>query len=525
MEVPQLESYMPKECLKKMKPKEKKRQNVINELFHTEKSHVRNLKVMYNVIYTRMHQDYPKDFVDFLFPNLDQMVEIHAELNNKFKAKKKSCENFVVDDFSDILVEHFTKEKGDRFKNVCATFCEKQSQALERLKVKQKKDQKLAAFIQEMASLPLCKRFELKDLLPTAMQRLTKYPLFISSLLKYTQRMYEYRGLEQALEGSKAILNHVNMAVLRYENHMKLVDMQKRLDKSPIEKSTSNALVEYRNIDLTRHTLIYDGALTWRINKDRLIPIHVVLLEDILLLLQKQDDKLVLKCQSMYIAAGKTDTRMTHSPVIKLVNLLVKPVAFDKLAFFLVSQLVDPGPQIYDLVAVTKEEKDRWVSDDCISDANVKDDAHHHRHHHPQPPPSSSPLQDSQPIRGGDRADDDDYYDPNVDGRKVRGHDNIHCDKTDGDDGHKINSSFSSSGCRDDVNNSNNNNNNNNFITNATTTSDDNSTTTTIASNNNDVIISTNIADNDVIDDVINNNNNSSSNNNNNNNNNIVDST
>ena len=41
--------------------------------------------------------------------------------------------------------------------------------------------------LQEAASHPLCRRLELKDLIPTAMQRLTKYPLLIESLLKYTQ--------------------------------------------------------------------------------------------------------------------------------------------------------------------------------------------------------------------------------------------------------------------------------------------------------------------------------------------------
>lgn len=76
---------------------------------------------------------------------------------------------------------------------------------------------------------------------------------------------------------------------------------------------------------------MYDGTLTWRLNRDRLINLHVVLLEGILLLLQKQDEKLVLRCQSTLIVAGKEDTKLTHSPIIKLSNVLVKPVATGKL--------------------------------------------------------------------------------------------------------------------------------------------------------------------------------------------------
>ena len=42
--------------------------------------------------------------------------------------------------------------------------------------------------LQEAHSNALCRRLELKDLLPTLMQRLTKYPLFIEKLIHYAQR-------------------------------------------------------------------------------------------------------------------------------------------------------------------------------------------------------------------------------------------------------------------------------------------------------------------------------------------------
>lgn len=47
----------------------------------------------------------------------------------------------------------------------------------------------------------------------------------------------------------------------------------------------------FQNLDLTRHKMLYEGALTWRISRAKQIELHVVLLEDILVLLQKQDDK------------------------------------------------------------------------------------------------------------------------------------------------------------------------------------------------------------------------------------------
>lgn len=44
--------------------------------------------------------------------------------------------------------------------------------------------------LQEMACHPLCRRRELKDMLPIEMQRLTKYPLLIDSVVKHTSGKY-----------------------------------------------------------------------------------------------------------------------------------------------------------------------------------------------------------------------------------------------------------------------------------------------------------------------------------------------
>ena len=75
--------------------------------------------------------------------------------------------------------------------------------------------------------------------------------------------------------------------------------------------------------------MVHDGALVWRMSKTKQIDLHVILLEDILVLLQKQDEKLVLKCQTSNMS-GKEDTKFTHSPILKLTNLLTRNVATGK---------------------------------------------------------------------------------------------------------------------------------------------------------------------------------------------------
>lgn len=54
--------------------------------------------------------------------------------------------------------------------------------------------------------------------------------------------------------------------------------------------------------------------------------LHVLLLEDLLVLLQKQDEKLVLKCHGK-TALGSLDNKQTFSPVLKLNSVLIRSVA------------------------------------------------------------------------------------------------------------------------------------------------------------------------------------------------------
>ena len=75
--------------------------------------------------------------------------------------------------------------------------------------------------------------------------------------------------------------------------------------------------------------MLYESQLTWKIGRQKTVEVQSVLLEDVLVLLQKSDDKLVLRCQSL-VLSGREDTKFTHSPIIKLTNLLTRDVATGK---------------------------------------------------------------------------------------------------------------------------------------------------------------------------------------------------
>ncbi|XP_071095641.1 rho guanine nucleotide exchange factor 11-like isoform X10 [Haliotis cracherodii] len=360
-DLPSLKSLLGDDVIKKLKPKEKKRQEVLNELFYTERAHVRSLKIIDMLFHRPMAvEGGHHELARYLFPNLDQMIELHRELNNQMKRRRQ--ENPVVTRVADLLLSRFDGENGEIFRQACAEYCRNQSFALENLKKVQRKEQRLSQFLNEAESSPLCRRLQLKDLMPAQMQRLTKYPLLIDNLMKYTQaNSEEHSQLERARDRSRQILAYVNQAVKDCENYHQLRLIQKRIDKRPIENMSSHhSYEEMKNLDVTQHKLVHDGVLSMKLRSHRMMDVHVVLLENIMVLLQKQDDKLVL-CQSNAQSSRAEDKYVnTHSPLLKLQNLLARNVATDKKAFFVVNT-ENSGPQIYEFVAPTQDERKKWM--------------------------------------------------------------------------------------------------------------------------------------------------------------------
>ncbi|XP_048144662.1 rho guanine nucleotide exchange factor 11-like isoform X2 [Corvus hawaiiensis] len=261
----------------------------------------------------------------------------------------------------DLMLARFDGAAKEEFQRVAATFCSYQSIALELIKTKQRKESRFQLFMQEAESNPQCRRLQLKDLIVSEMQRLTKYPLLLENIIKCTEAgSAEQEKLCRARDQCRDVLRFVNDAVRRAENRHRLQGYQRRLDTAGLERTSNPLAAEFRNLDLTSHRMIHEGPLTWRVAKDKTVELHVLLLEDLLVLLQRQDERLVLKCHSKSALGASSDTKGSFSPVLKLNSVLIRSVATDKRALFIIctSEL---GPQIYELVALTSSEKNTWM--------------------------------------------------------------------------------------------------------------------------------------------------------------------
>uniref|UniRef100_A0A8C7Z6U9 Rho guanine nucleotide exchange factor (GEF) 12a n=1 Tax=Oryzias sinensis TaxID=183150 RepID=A0A8C7Z6U9_9TELE len=359
---PNWQQLVGQDVLTGLSPDEIKRQEVIHELFYTERAHVRMLRVLDNVFYQKLSKDaiLPQADIKSIFTNLGEVLQLHASILEQMATVRKRNESSAIDQIGDDLLSWFSGAEEEKIKQAVGTFCSNQPFALEIIKNKQKKDSKFTSFIQEAESNRLCRRLQLKDIIPVEVLRLTKYPLLLDNIVKYTDNAVEKEKARQAAESCRKILIHVNLAVKESEDKQKLEDYQRRLDLSSLKQTDNPTILELKNLDLTKKTMVHEGPLLWKVNKDKTIELFTLLLEDILVLLQKQDERLILKCHSKNLP-GTTDNKQIFSPIIKLNTVLVRSVATDLKSFFVLS-MSDNVAQIYELMAPTVTDQKTWQS-------------------------------------------------------------------------------------------------------------------------------------------------------------------
>lgn len=360
-EPPGWRELVPPDTLLSLPKSQVKRQEVISELLVTEAAHVRMLRVLHDLFYQPMADGgfFPLDELQNIFPSLDELIEVHSLFLDRLM-KRRQESGYLIEEIGDVLLARFDGAEGSWFQKISSRFCSRQSFALEQLKAKQRKEPRFCAFVQEAESRPRCRRLQLKDMIPTEMQRLTKYPLLLQSIGQNTEESTERGKVELAAECCREILHHVNQAVRDMEDLLRLKDYQRRLDLTHLRQSSDPMLSEFKNLDITKKKLVHEGPLTWRVTKDKAIEVHVLLLDDLLLLLQRQDERLLLKSHSRTLTPtpdGKTMLR----PVLRLTSAMTREVATDHKAFYVIFTW-DQEAQIYELVAQTSSERKNWCT-------------------------------------------------------------------------------------------------------------------------------------------------------------------
>ncbi|KAK1784296.1 hypothetical protein P4O66_019955, partial [Electrophorus voltai] len=316
------------------------------------------------------------------------MVSLSVCEPNLCESMKRLRDSSIVQGIGDIMVSRFEDAAGEEFQEQVSHLCSQQSQALELIKNKCKDplSRTLYRYKLECEASPHCRRLQLKDLLVSEMQRLTKSPCcWITSsdtqkacietlthnvlnhentsvYTPHTTGSPDLQTLVRAQACCRGILRAVNGVVRETEHRRLLSRYQRRLDLSPLERQASPVAAQFKNLDLTTKKMIHEGPLTWKVSKDKAIDIHALLLSDLLVLLQRgSGDRLILRCPARslggVLGVGTRTSKPPFPPVVRLDSSLVRSVATDNKALYVIST---SERQIYELVAGTSSEKNTW---------------------------------------------------------------------------------------------------------------------------------------------------------------------
>ena len=195
---------VPSAVLSKLSKVEKDRQAVIYELIQTENHILVALQILL-IMFKKTFQDQlklPEDILVQMFPHLDPLLVLTKEFYSKLKQRQDEATNCVIDRIGDVLVEHFTGEKGDEVASVYGAFCSRQLRALDiyRDQIKLKRFHKLAT---SFTNSKVCQRRNYPEFITLLAQRITKYPHLLDRLHKKTDSKHaDAEDLELALTHS-----------------------------------------------------------------------------------------------------------------------------------------------------------------------------------------------------------------------------------------------------------------------------------------------------------------------------------
>ncbi|XP_049602418.1 rho guanine nucleotide exchange factor 18a [Syngnathus scovelli] len=337
-----------------------KRQDVIYELMQTEMHHVRTLKILRHVYMHELRQSLllNDDKVDTLFPGLDALLTLHQHFLDSLKVRQSQCQErgspngYQITQLGDILISQFSGSVGKKMKEWYGLFCSRHTEAVSFYKEQLQSNKKFQNLMKKIGQLALVRRLGIPECFLLVTQRITKYPVLVERLIQNTEvDTDEHESLLQGLAGIKDTISRVNDSVRHYEQASRLREIYFRLEPKSVGRLKDGQLIRREDLIQGNRTLLHEGPVTWK-SSGRQKEIHAVLLSDVLLLLQDKDQKFVF---------AAVDNK---PPVISLQNLILREVAHEDKAMFLICAFVSTPQEVYEMYELhtgSKEERVAWM--------------------------------------------------------------------------------------------------------------------------------------------------------------------
>ncbi|XP_026060912.1 rho guanine nucleotide exchange factor 18a [Carassius auratus] len=333
-----------------------KRQDVIHELIQTEINHVRTLKLVLGVYVRELRETLQMDDMQLerLFPQVDNLLQLHQLFLNRLKQRRidslepGSTQNYCIHSIGDIFIAQFSGEIRDRLQYCYGVFCSHHTDAVNFFKDLMQNSKKFQSFIRKICQLSIVRRLGIPEIILLITQRITKYPVLFERVIKYTEvDSEEHRNLVHGLVLLKETISNVNTHVDEFEKAARLRDLSSKLEPKSQVKTTHGRVFRREDMLQGERRLLHEGVLNWRLTSNKSKDVLVLLLSDVVLLLLEKDQRL-------------TFASLDGKPaVISLLKLIVREVAHDEKALFLISASSD-NPGMYEFHTSSGEERKTW---------------------------------------------------------------------------------------------------------------------------------------------------------------------
>lgn len=207
---------------------ERNRQEAIFELIKTEGTHIRDLQTIVEVFFNQM-KDAPflsSKAQTVIFANVEDVLLTAVSLLSDLETRQRELRLYVTN-IGDILNKHMKNM------NTYLPYCVNQSTARQILTSERNRSAELETLLVDLRNQhPAARGLDLSSFLLVPMQRLTRYPLLISQILRYTNEdvdPIEWKNLHSSMITSQRLLDTVNEAIRARESNEKLALISKNL--------------------------------------------------------------------------------------------------------------------------------------------------------------------------------------------------------------------------------------------------------------------------------------------------------
>ncbi|XP_065185638.1 intersectin-1-like isoform X1 [Sycon ciliatum] len=328
---------------------ERKRQQAIHELISTEQSYVDDL-IMVTKCFQKplvVRNIIPEDIINTIFTNIDDIISGNSIFLRALLDRQVDGVPYLIPVIGDLLCEQIPRL------TTHVRFCSCQIRAINLLQDLSASDEPYQQFEQECSKEKVGGGLPLQSFLLKPMQRVTKYPLLVQQVLKYTSEdQTDHSNLVAAVDAAQKLCEEVNEGVRMQENSDRLEWMQKNFVMPDLKEyfhfnSNTNCLGPRK--------ILREGMLS-KVASGR--ELHAVLFNDFLLLAKPVNTNPFAKA----FGNDQEEKRTMYRQPYFLNEVLVKEANAEEFGDNFCFHISHLG-KIVSLRAESKSDRDGWVND------------------------------------------------------------------------------------------------------------------------------------------------------------------